>query len=187
VLGQGGLGAVVAEPVLVEVGQQVIRHVEIVDSRAHIITAIELLSPSNKESGEACVAWKRKRFDYLRGGINLVEIDLLRGGCWTLPDRSLLKPVPPGHVWHYACVSRSPWAGEHEFYLLPLRQRLPAIRVPLRQPDPDAALDLQLLIDQCYDRGRYGSEIDYSRPPQPPLPGEEDAWAKEVLSAAHLG
>jgi hypothetical protein len=67
-----------------------------VDSCTHVITAIELLSPSNKQPGEAAVAWTRKRFDYLRGGINLVEIDLLRGSVWTLPDRSLLKPVPPG-------------------------------------------------------------------------------------------
>ena len=47
---------------------------------------------------EAVVAWSRKRSDYLRVGINLVEIDLLRGGIWTLPDRSLLKPVPPARV-----------------------------------------------------------------------------------------
>jgi hypothetical protein len=38
--------------------------------------------------------------------------------------------------------------------VLPLRQRLPAIRVPLRRTDPDAALDLQVLIEQCYERGR---------------------------------
>lgn len=125
-----------------------------------------MLSPSNKEEGEPRLAWKRKRLDYLRGGISLVEIDLLRGGGWALPDRSLLKPVPPGRVYHHVCVTRPPWLTRHEFYVLPLRQRLPAIRVPLRRTDLDAALDLQVLIDQCYERGRYGSAIDYSKPPQ---------------------
>ena len=51
-----------------------------------------------------------------------------------------------------------------EFYVLPLRERLPAIRVPLRRTDLDAALDLQVLIDQCYERGRYASVIDYTPP-----------------------
>jgi hypothetical protein len=183
VLGQGGQTVAAAEPTVVDFGQEVLRHLEVVDSRAHVITAIELLSPSNKEEGEARANWKRKRFDYLRGGINVVEIDLLRGGAWALPDRSLLKPVPPGRVFHYVGVTRPPRFTRHEFYVLPLRQRLPAIRVPLRRTDPDAALDLQILIDQCYERGRYDSIIDYSRVPHPPLPDEEATWAKEMLAA----
>jgi Protein of unknown function (DUF4058) len=183
VLGEGGVAVAVAEPTIVDLGQQILRHIEIVDSRTHVITAIELLSPSNKQASAAVVAWSRKRFDYLRGGINLVEIDLLRGGIWTLPDRSLLKPQPPGRVWNYVCVTRAPWSGQHEFYMLPLRQRLPTFRVPLRRSDPDVALDLQALVDQCYERGRYGTVLDYAKPPEPPLPEEETAWVTQVLSS----
>jgi len=183
VLGQSGLPVAVAEPVVVDLGQQIVRRLEIVDSREHIITAIELASPSNKSESDAGAAWRRKRYDYLAAGINVVEIDLLRGGGWILPDRSLLKPIPPGRVWHHVCLTRVPWKAEHEFYMLPLRLRLPAIRVPLRRTDPDVALDLQSLIDQCYERGRYGSAIDYSKPPPPPLPDEEAVWAREVLAA----
>jgi hypothetical protein len=118
----------------------------------------------------------------LRGGISVVEIDLLRGGGWALPDRSLLKPVPAGRVCYHVCVTRPPWVTRHEFYVLPLRERLPAIRVPLRRSDPDVALDLQLLIDACYERGRYASVIDYAKPLNPPLPEEEAAWAREILA-----
>lgn len=182
VLGQGGQNVGAAQPTVVDFGQEILRHVEIVDSRAHVITAIELLSPSNKEQSEARLNWKLKRLDYLRGGISLVEIDLLRCGAWTLPDRSLLKPVPPGCICHHVCVTRPPWLTRHEFYVLPLRERLPAIRVPLRRPDPDAALDLQILVDQCYERGRYASVIDYNKPPRPPLPPEETVWAKQIVS-----
>src|SRR5437667_2683298 len=154
---QGRTPAVVAEPIIVDSGQEVIRHVEIVDSKSHVITALELLSPSNKADAEACHQWKRKRLDYLAAGIHLVEIDLLRGGLWALPDRSLLKSPPAGRQTHYVCVTRTPWAGKHEFYLFPLRERLPAIRVPLRAADPDVALDVQSLLDPCYDGGRYGA------------------------------
>jgi len=37
---------------------------------------------------------------------------------------------------------------------VPLRQRLPAIRVPLRETDADVPLDLQALIEQVYRHGR---------------------------------
>jgi hypothetical protein len=183
VLGQSGQTVVAAEPTVVDSGQEMLRHLEIVDSRAHVITAIELLSPSNKADAEAVLRWRRKRLDYLRGGISMVEIDLLRGGAWALPDRSLLKPPPPGRLNFHVCVTRPPRLTRHEFYVLPLRERLPAIRVPLRRTDPDAALDLQALIDQCYERGRYASIIDYNTGPEPPLPDEEEAWAREILAA----
>jgi hypothetical protein len=181
VLGEGGQ-TTAAAPIVVDDGQEIIRRVEIVDSRAHIITALELLSPTNKEPSDAGQNWKRKRYDYLRGGINMVEIDLLRDGVWVLPSRSLLLPIPSDRISHYVCVTRPPWAGRHEFYVMPLRERLPAIRVPLRHSDPDVALDLQRLVDQCYERGRYDSAIDYNKPPFPALPADEAAWAKEILS-----
>jgi len=110
----------------------------------------------------------------------------LRGGGWTLPDRSLLKPIPPGRICHHVCVTRPPRYARHEFYVLPLRERLPAIRVPLRRTDPDVALDLQILVNQCYERGRYERTIDYTKSPLPPLLEEEKIWAKEILSAAGI-
>src|SRR5439155_14352196 len=48
VLGIKGLAVSAAEPTVVDFGQEILRHVEIVDSRQHVITAIELLSSSNK-------------------------------------------------------------------------------------------------------------------------------------------
>jgi hypothetical protein len=183
VLGRGGATVSAAEPTVIDLGEEVLRRVEIVDSRAHIITAIEVLSPSNKLDASRVLAWRAKRLDYLRGGISLVEIDLLRGGEWVLPDRSLLKSQQPGRVCYYACVTRPPRPSRHEFYVLPLRDRLPAIRVPLRPGDPDVALDLQVLIDQCYERGRYSSVVDYTKSPRPPLPEDEIAWAQLTLAA----
>jgi len=59
----------------------------------------------------------------------------------------------------------------------------PVIRIPLRRPDPDAGLDLQALVDQCYERGRYASSINYSNLiPSPPLPAEEAEWVRSVTA-----
>jgi hypothetical protein len=108
-------GIAVAEPIIIDLNEEILRHLEIVDSKAHVITAIELLSPSNKETGQAQFDWRQKRHDYLRGGINLVEIDLLRNGVWTLPDRSLLRAIPAGRTYHHACVTRPPRWNRGEF------------------------------------------------------------------------
>jgi hypothetical protein len=55
-----------------------------------------------------------------------------------------------------------------EFYLMPLRERLPAIRIPLRPTDSDAVLDIQPLVEQADHDGRY-DDIHYSLLLRPPL------------------
>ena len=89
-LGEAGSRVAVAEPTVVDFGQEILRHIEIVDSRAHVICAIELLSPSNKEEPWQRLNWQGKRLDYLRGGISLVEIDLFRSGGWVLHNSAAL-------------------------------------------------------------------------------------------------
>ncbi len=54
------------------------------------------------------------------------------------------------------------------------------IPIPLRATDADIPLDLQSLIDLCYERGRY-ARIDYRREPEPPFSPEDAAWADGVL------
>ena len=55
VVGAGAVAVAAAEPTIVDLGRQIVRHIESVDSRIHVITAIELLSPSNKQGSEAVV------------------------------------------------------------------------------------------------------------------------------------
>ena len=67
-----------------------------------------------------------------------------------------------------ACVTRGWKPDVAELYPLPLAEPLPAIRIPLRESDADVTLNLQALIDQCYENGGYDT-IDYRQPPVPPL------------------
>jgi hypothetical protein len=66
---------------------------------------------------------------------------------------------------------------------MPLRERLQAIRIPLRPSDSDVPLALQDLVDQAYRHGRYETELDYQQPAEPPLDGTDAAWAGELLRA----
>ena len=70
--------------------------VEIYETRhgQRLVTTIEVLSPSNKRPGtEGWELYQRKRQSLLLGNVNLVEIDLLRGGhaCpWSIPGPTVL-------------------------------------------------------------------------------------------------
>jgi hypothetical protein len=150
--------------------------VEIRDRRSReLVTVIEVLSPSNKQSGSSRDQYLAKRQELLDSRANLVEIDLLRGG----------KPMPlderPDRAYAYSVlVSRvddRPIAG---FWPIGLRNRLPVIPVPLRAPASDARLDLQEALNHVYDASGYEDYI-YSGLPDPPLDQEDKAWAESLI------
>ena len=157
--------------------------VEIVERGTHdrLVTVIELLSPTNKIGGDDRRAYAIRRQEVRNAGANLVEIDLTRAG-----HRQLAAwPVPKSHRTAFqARVTRAHDRSRPraEVYAMPLEQPLPAIRVPLRPTDKDVTIDLQPLVDQAYRNGAY-DDIDYTRPPVPPLTRAEAAWAAELLSS----
>ncbi len=180
-----GNGVALAEPLVVHLEpSEPVRqgYIEIIDIKSgrRVVTVIEVLSPSNKAPGPGRDLYLKKQEELRAGNVTLVEIDLLRAGTRVLSvpfDR-----VPEGDCSAYAACAHRGWKPfEIEYYRLPLRERLPAIRVPLRRDDSDVALDLQALIDECYESGRYGDDIDYREEPEPPLAPEDAAWANALL------
>ena len=160
-------------------------YLEIIDARSggRVVTTIEFVSRSNKRPGRGRDEYLRKREETRSAGVNLVEIDLLRAG----QPVTMVPPsaVPPTHQTPYhACVWRASKPGMCLYYALPLHLPLPRLPVPLRLDDADVSLDLQELVDQSYVRGRY-DDIDYRRPPDPPLSAEDAAWAQTVLKGVH--
>jgi hypothetical protein len=122
----------------------------------------------------------QKQEELLQGRVSLVEIDLLRSGQWVLAVPR--GRIPPFYRTPYqVCVRRGWRHATAEVYRAPLRERLPIIKVPLRESDPDVPLDLQASLDQCYRNGRYDEDIDYKTEPEPPLGPEDSSWANELL------
>jgi len=158
------------------------REIRILDMRegGRLVTAIELLSETNKTTGR--VDYRRKQQEILEGGANLVEIDLLRAGHWVLAVAH--RWVRKSHRGPYRiCVVRAAKAYDAEMYRASYARPLPNIRIPLRPDDKDAVLRLQPLIAQAYANGQYG-DIDYRQEPNPPLLDEERAWVDELLKTA---
>jgi hypothetical protein len=140
-----------------------------------LVTVIELLSPSNKRPGADRAQYLAKRRQLWHSPVHLVEIDLLRG----FPRLPLDEPPDCDY---YAMVSRAEQRPEVELWSLRLWDRLPEIPVPLRQPDPDARLDLQAVLNRVYDTAGYEDYI-YGTGPEPPLAPDDAARARQFVPA----
>ena len=141
-----------------------------------LVTAIEVLSPSNKRANSP--GWDlylRKRQSRMLEGVNLVEVDLLRGGT-RMP---MLDPWPANP--YTVMVARANEPDACLVWPAHFQEPLPPIPVPLAKPDPDITLDLQPLINAIYQRYRYAQSIAYTRPLKPPLSTQEAAWLKKRL------
>ena len=181
-------GVATAEPIVVRTADDPISqgYLEIFDASSgnRVVTVIEFVSPSNKVPGEGRDLYLRKQREVIGAKANLVEVDLTRTGQRSLAAKMFEIPRQH-HATYLVCVTRGWKWGQSEVYSLPLAERLPAIRVPLRQTDADVPLDLQSLIDQCYENGGYDT-IDYRQPFQPPLDPPDLAWAEAWLRAKGL-
>ena len=124
-----------------------------------LVTTIEVLSPANKRRGtEGWDLYLRKRQALLLGAANLVEIDLLRGG----QRPPMVTPWPASPYYLLVCRKRrAPYCG---VWPASFQERLPVIPVPLDDPDPDLDLDLQPMLAAIYERSRYETSIDYTKP-----------------------
>jgi hypothetical protein len=137
--------------------------VEIRDvANRELITAIEILSPTNKR-GEGREEYLARRGRYLLSTAHLIEIDLLRQGA-RVPMQT---PLPPGD--YFVLVSRAAERPMVDIWPIHLSDRLPTVQVPLAPPDADVPLDLQGALTNIYDLLGYDLAIDYSRPPDVPL------------------
>jgi len=164
----------VAEPMLVETDDVTPRWIEIRSAKGKLITVIEVTSPANKTRAGR-TDFENKVRDLLSGGVNVMEIDLIRGGHGAKDFRTGKWPDETCQI----IVNRPQRRRFAEVYACPLREPLPAVRVPLRPDEPDAALDLQPLINQCYSRGRYWM-LPYEDAPQG-LSDEDLQWARSLL------
>jgi len=177
-------GLVATEPVLILRDEEVDRWIEITDRNGKLITVIEILSPYNK--GDGADDYRKRRDDYIRGRINLVEIDLLRAGTHVVSgSRAALNLDLMTGTAYITCVSRAARAHLLEAYVTQLRNPLPVVSIPLRATDHDVLLSIQPLIDRCYRMGAYWN-ADHQNVPGPELTSDERDWVTERVRAAGL-
>ncbi|MEI7469474.1 MAG: DUF4058 family protein [Chloroflexota bacterium] len=145
-----------------------------------LVTSIEILSPINKRLGTAAFdAYHAKRTELIRAGVNFLEIDLLRAGK-RFPTQHPLPNAP-----YFVFLSRQQMPDQIYIWPLNLRERIPLLPVPLRDPDPDAVLDLGKAIHDIYDRARYARRINYAEPPpKPDFSPDDQHWLAALVNLA---
>ncbi len=149
------------------------------DDSENLVTAIELLSPSNKAGDRTAFCAKQRGL--LQHGVNLVEIDFLRGGqhSTNLPlEQALLNCE---RFDYHIVTTLAAVPTRVVFYPVTLQQDLPTIAIPLHAGAAPVNIQLQTVMNETYDAGVFLRRIDYSKPPEPPLNPEQQAWVNSLL------
>jgi len=155
--------------------------IEIVDvEHKHVVTVIEILSPTNKLAGIGRDKYEEKRREILASPINLVEIDLLRSGkamsvVELMPQSDYRLLVAPGNQRPHA-----------NLYHFKLREQIPILFIPLRYGDHQPRLDLKSLLDEVYDQAALDLTINYNAEPVPQLRKEDRLWSDSLLKQQGL-
>jgi hypothetical protein len=136
-----------------------------------LVTVVEVFSPINK-SGQGRQAYLDKRDKLHASRVNVVEIDLLLCGA-PLPMKERIEPGA-----YYAIVARGARLPLAELYRWTVRDPLPRLPIPLREPDADILIDFAVLVDRVYELGRYPRTLrhDAPLPETTSLTPEDRAW-----------
>ncbi len=145
-----------------------------------IVTAVELLSPTNKDERPGRESYLNKQADLLNSATHFIEIDLLRAGMHTVAVP--LELLPKKVAYDYLiCLHRAGRGDSFDIWPNRLRNRLPRIAIPLDAGVPDVVLDLQAVLNYCYEESGYDYGMDYQSEIVPPLSPEDAAWADALL------
>ena len=118
-----------------------------------LVAAIEVLSPANKRQPNLKV-YREKRTTYLRGGVHLLELDLLRAG--TPPFILVDWPTDP-----YRIQLVNAFTAECVLWSVPLLQSLPTVFLPLLNGMEPIYINIQEMFEQVYAASRYRRSLVY--------------------------
>lgn len=146
-------------------------------AKNELVTVIELLSPTNKLPGsDGHKEYHEKREKLLSSRVNLIEIDLLRGGQRPRLNRPLKATTDYCVYLHRVAVRPKVLVWE-----FPVRHPLPSFPLPLASGDPDVRLNLQEVFTSLYDRMGYSLRIAYEGHLRPPIRESDEAWIAACL------
>jgi hypothetical protein len=148
-----------------------------------VVTTIEVLSLTDKTPGEhGRNLYLQKQQEVVDGNINLVEIDLLRGGTHStaVPRRRVERRG--GRFDYHVCVKRGDIWAKRFVYTIRLEDGLPVVEIPLLPGDAPVKLDLQAAFDRAYDDGPFSRRVPYEIDRvAPPLRPRQVEWVLERL------
>lgn len=139
------------------------------DARSGVlVTRIELLSPTNKPTGEGFFLYVDKRDSTLRSGTALIEIDYLHE---SPPVIRRLPSYPDRHpgAYPYTLVVTDPRPrleeGQARVYGFDVDDPIPIIQIPL-SGDEALSFDFGAVYQETFDSRYFRSRVDYAQEPE---------------------
>jgi hypothetical protein len=173
----------VAQPVIVSVTETEVREwfLEVYvqnKSTPRLVAVVELLSRANKTpNSKGWRLYRRKQREVLRSKAHLLEMDLLRFGTHTTAVPFAKAQAEAGSFDYHVCLRKGNRRDEFAVYPIRLDQPLPKIEVPLLSTDTGIPVDMQELMNRCYEVARFRQRVDYTQlPPPPELSPEQRSW-----------
>ena len=102
----------------------------------------------------------------------------MRGGALPLDTINLVLSRHAEAVYNLGLIT--------EIWPISLKASLPVVPIPLLPGDADVALDVQQVFTTTYDLLGYDLALDYTQPPEIPLPKEDVAWVETLLRTSGL-
>jgi hypothetical protein len=158
------------------------------DEGDRLVTAVEIVSLSNKKAGDGGrISYQQKQGEYRASGVNLVEVDLLRAGPHTTAVPEARLHAVGGQFDYHVCIMLSGVPNRYFVGPIKLANQLPVVHIPLDRDVTPVPVYLQAVFDRCYDEGGFARLAKYDRHPcNPPLTPEQQAWAEGILRAKGL-
>lgn len=155
-------------------------------SEKRLVTSVEILSLFNKRPGsQGRNLFLAKQREMRAAGVNLIEIDLLRGGTHTTAVPAGLLRSQCGEFDYHVCVQKADQPRDYFVYAFTLAAPLPRIAIPLLPGVEMPVVDLQAVFTNCYNSAGYERELDYSADTVvPPLAAEQRTWAAQLLAGS---
>lgn len=149
-----------------------------------LVTRLEILSPGNKPPATYAPQYLARRYETLKAGVNLVEIDLVhtrRPVTVHVPSYPDRQPEATPSVVMVSHLE----TGQFRIYAVPLPEPLPQVAVPLAG-EAFVVLDLQAVYNQTFANTRvFPLLVDYAADPVglDHYHEADQAWIADFLAA----
>jgi hypothetical protein len=167
-------------PIPVEVRERYLEVREV--GTDEVVTAIEVLSPTNKRSGKGRDAYLKKRRQVLASCSHLIEIDLIRANN-AMPMSGYRQ-----EKLYRVLVSWAQKRPTADLYSFGVQEILPSFPLPLRPEDGELLIEFPNIFARAYNGGSYDLRLDYRQAVPPPnLLKADQVWVDELLSPMREG